>query len=113
MSEGVRQRATPSPPTVRVVEPLIEVLAQNRRGRPTLPEQAAMSRARFAVSQATSVLVAFLTCFSLIVISLIKMDNLQALFSGPCGLLKLVLEQLNMTSPETLNETCPASSLTQ
>ena len=99
---------TPPPPIIKLAEPLLEVIGRSRApSRHELRTQAEMSRARFAVSQFTSVLVAFITCCSLIVVALIKMNNLQDLFSGPCGIGNLIMQQLNVTSPLLPNETCP------
>ena len=91
---------------MRLAEPLLEVL--NRYAPPAVNtrSQAEMSRARFAVTQFTSVLVALATCCTLIIIALSKMDNLQDLFTGPCGLENLLLHTLN----ETTNATCPNNS---
>jgi hypothetical protein len=94
MEERVRKRATPSPPLVvgQTFEPLIEVMTRQQQPRDDL---AHMSRSRFAVSQFTSILVTLLTCLSIVIVSLSKMENLQDFLTGPCGLMNIILRQLN------------------
>ncbi len=107
MGETVaRRRATPSPPLAGVVEPLLEVLhAAGRPSPPDMAAQASMSRARFVFSQFTSVFVALVTCFSLIILALTKVNNLQEVVT--CGLSK----HLNLTLPEGLDEAlCPTKN---
>jgi hypothetical protein len=66
-----------------------------------------MSRARFVFSQFTSVLVALLTCFTLIIVALTKVNNLQEALV--CSLPYMASKHLNVTLPDGLNETlCPS-----
>lgn len=103
MSEPIRRRATPSPPLARAIEPLIQVMQQQQQVTPDVRAQAQMSRARFAVSQFTSVLVALLTCLSLLIVSLSKMENLQQYLTSSCGLSNFIFGQLNSS---LYNNTC-------
>jgi hypothetical protein len=102
MTEPIRRRATPSPPLARAIEPLIQVM-QQQQVTPDVRAQAQMSRARFAVSQFTSVLVALLTCVSLLIVSLSKMENLQQYLTSSCGLSNFIFGQLNSS---LYNNTC-------
>lgn len=80
------------------MEPMLEVLQRQPDGE-VLQAQAKMSRARFAVSQLTSVLVAFLTCITLLLVAVTKMNNIQDVILGPCGILSLLLKQRNSSCP--------------
>lgn len=94
MEERVRKRATPSPQLIgQTFEPLIEVMTRQQQQ----PQEniAQMSRARFAVSQFTSIFVTLVTCVSILVVSLSKMDNIQAFLTGPCGLMNIIFRQIN------------------
>lgn len=103
-AEPPRRRATPSPPLARTMEPLIQVL---QRPPPNLQAQAQMSRARFAVSQFTSVLVALLTCLSLLIVSISKMENLQTYLTSSCGLTNFIFGQLNSSMYNTSCDSSP------
>ncbi len=93
MDERVRKRATPSPQLVgQTFEPLIEVMTRQQQPQENIAQ---MSRARFAVSQFTSILITLLTCLSILVVSLTKMDNIQEFLTGPCGLMNIIFRQLN------------------
>ncbi len=103
-----RRRATPSPPLARVVEPLLDFL-NSGAAQPDLAAQASMSRARFVFSQFTYVFVALVTCFSLLLVGLTKIDNVQDALV--CALPYLASKHLNVTLPDVLNETlCKASN---
>ena len=99
-SSELRQRATPSPPSRRetVMEPFLQVLTSPQPAD-SLTAQAQMSRARFAVTQATSIFVALLTCLSLIIVALLKMNSIQEMFTDPCGIIYTIFSHLNITSP--------------
>jgi hypothetical protein len=100
MEERVRKRATPSPQLVaggQTFEPLIEVMTrqQDHQQQPSRESLARMSRTRFAISQFTSILVTLLTCLSILVVALSKVENIQEFLTGPCGLVNLFFRQVN------------------
>ena len=101
MEERVRKRATPSPPLVaggQTFEPLIEVMTRQQdhhQQQPSRESLARMSRTRFAISQFTSILVTLLTCLSILVVALSKVENIQEFLTGPCGLVNLFFRQVN------------------
>jgi hypothetical protein len=105
VSEGARRRtATPSPPLVQLVEPLLEVLHAASTSPPDLAAQASMSRARFVFSQFTSVFVALVTLFSLVILALTKVGDLRE-----AVLCNLLPHLANVSLPEGLDENiCPA-----
>ncbi len=100
------RRRSPTLVTSPFVEPLIQVM-QQQHASTDLRAQAQMSRARFAVSQFTSVLVALLTCLSLLIVSLSKMENLQQYLTSSCGLTNFIFGQLNSS---LYNNSCDSSS---
>lgn len=104
MTEQARRRATPSPQLLRTVEPLLGVLGRGGQTAATdLEAQARMSRARFAVSQLSSVLVAFFTCCTLLVVTLLKINS-------PQDLLDMLMAKLNSSLgyvDDADNNSCP------
>ena len=80
------------------VEVLATMAAENlnhlREERP-----ANMSRRRFAVTQINSLIIAFLTCVSLVCIwTLTRVESMNDLFLGPCGLAMLLIRNLTGTT---------------
>ena len=112
MEERVRKRATPSPPLVGVgqtFEPLIEVMTRQQHQQPSRESFARMSRTRFAISQFTSIFITLLTCLSILLVSLSKVENIQEFLTGPCGLVNLFFRQVNSSM---YNASCYSTTTT-
>jgi hypothetical protein len=90
--------------TVNIVQPLVEAL-QRYNEQPNVQAQAGLSRARFAITQISSMVITVLTCITLCIIALTKVENVQDLLTGRCSLANMLIKNLTGI---TDNYTCPA-----
>jgi hypothetical protein len=75
-----------------------EQLQQLREEKP-----ATMSRGRFVVMQLNSLIIAILTCVSMVLFWILsRVESLNDLVAGPCGIGSLLLQNLTGLPPNTL-----------
>jgi hypothetical protein len=76
----------------------VEQLQHLREEKP-----ATMSRGRFVVMQLNSLVIAVLTCLSMILFWILnRVESLNELVAGPCGIGSLLLQNLTGLPPNTL-----------